>query len=278
MAGAILSSALAFTLAFPVSAVYRPSVVANDEPTTEKAQIQLGNGTFIDLTPTEPGSYQGLLDDQPEPRIQVTPVKRTEEYRNRSTGLNDKTNELTNTVFDAIQDSKTTSELLDKLPKQAKEAFEKALPEGKKTEDFEPFNLFDVSMNEVARKQLGDGKVLVDIKVPGVKKGDEKKLIALHLHSNIDSHSLKDIKDMKSLTKTVDKAEALKLKVEKDGVIGLEMSDFSPVVLFKLTGEVFGETETGEKKSDSVKTTGTNSAKNVNASKKTTSPDTSAVL
>lgn len=268
---------MAFTLAFPVGAVYRPSVVANDEPTTQRAQMQLADGSFVDLTPTEPGSYEGMLDDLPDPRIQVTPVKRTAEYRNRSTGLTDKTNELTNTVFDAIQDSKSTSELLDKLPKQAKDEFEKALPEGKKTDDFEPFNLFDVSMNEVARKQLGDGKVLVDIKVPGVKKGDEEKLIALHLHSNIDSHSLKDIQDMKSLTKTVDKEEALKLKIEEDGVIGLEMHDFSPVILFKLTDAVFGETETNEQKNNSVKSTGTDSVKKTNTSKKTTSPDTAAV-
>lgn len=82
---------------------------------------------------------------------------------------------------------------------------------------------------------------------------------------------------MKSLTKTVDKAEALKLKIEEDGVIGLEMHDFSPVILFKLTDAVFGETETNEQKNNSVKSTGTDSVKKTNTSKKTTSPDTAAV-
>lgn len=233
--GIFAACAIGFSTILPIEAVYRPSVVMNAEPSGQTASIVNSSGQPVNLEVVEPGSYAGLIDDLPGPVIQVTPVTRTLRFRESATGLTEKGNELTNVVYDAVTKSEDTRSLLDKLHPSAEKAFRQAMKNGKSFDDYEPLSLFDVTANDEAIRQMEGGKIEVDVKMDGIKKGDEDDLIALHFHADPDQVDLQQLQDSENIKEVFSDISVLNHKIDQDNVLTLEMDRFSPVLIFKTT-------------------------------------------
>jgi hypothetical protein len=198
-------------MSLTVNARFVGSVVQTGGTVTS-ATVVTSSGSSVALKVISSG-----LASETDPAIQLSSVA---DVLNGTSGLPESADLLVQTVYEAISSTNSTEEFLDLLSDSAKEAFEKAVGEVN-VENYEALSMFDISLNDAAKELLAEGgSVDIDLEVAGVTTTNNP--IAFHCTGDPATTSDSEVVN----------GEVLPSRVERDGVLTVTMTSFSPVIVF----------------------------------------------
>lgn len=215
-------SATAFAADFAPSKSLEKDTVTEVKPVDE-------NGNAIDVVikvvaPEVTTGDRQAFKNKKDPMVMVTGVDmamaalekegdKAKDDKITDTGLTVAENKVLAETFKVVQETKTTSELLEKAGIKAEDVA-KVLPAGTKADDFVPAAMFHVGMNDAAVKAIGEkGKVSMKVAVAGVKAGDTVLVVKLAADG------------------TIIEGEFLEATVNADGTVSFDMVGSGPVLV-----------------------------------------------
>ena len=134
-------------------------------------------------------------------------------------GLTVAENAFLKRVYDVVKAEEKTDVLLESIGLSGAE-LAGVIPETDSLSDYTASALFDISMNQVALDLLGeDGKMVMDVQVPGVKAGDSVLVIKLSAAAETEAGD----GDLAG--------EVLEATVNADGSVSIAMVGFGPVLI-----------------------------------------------
>lgn len=256
----LAAAALAFSLAVPaLAAPWQPSKTVKGIGVIS-AKITTGSGTTagVEVTVTAKTGADGKVESvkaSTSAYIKVTPHSETKQANaeldiqlpdlryaekageNTDSGLSYSDNDHVNLVYETVTKSTSTTEFLNKiggaLLDKVAEAVQELAGDGAEetVDDYQPAALFDVTASAGAIEQMGtDGKVDVELEVPGVK--EDTKLVAIHFLGELeDIEAAREALNSDFANALLNYDAEILPSVSGDGTVTVTMTSFSPVMI-----------------------------------------------